>query len=83
MPMHLKDDFKKVVERSRKVASQLSGGIAGLMKKNKIDYYFIALLTVIAVFVAFKWQHLGLPYFWDEAWVYAPAVLEINKNGVC
>lgn len=30
-------DFKKIVERSRKVASQLSGGIAHLMKKNKID----------------------------------------------
>lgn len=30
-------DFKKVIERSRKVASQLSGGISGLMKKNKID----------------------------------------------
>ncbi len=30
-------DFKKVVDRSRKVASQLSGGIAGLMKKNKVD----------------------------------------------
>lgn len=30
-------DFKKVVERSRKVANQLSGGISGLMKKNKIN----------------------------------------------
>lgn len=30
-------DFKKVVERSRKVANQLSGGISGLMKKNKVD----------------------------------------------
>jgi len=29
-------DFKKVIERSRKVAAQLSGGIGHLMKKNKI-----------------------------------------------
>jgi dihydrolipoamide dehydrogenase len=29
-------DFKKVIDRSRKVAAQLSGGIAHLMKKNKI-----------------------------------------------
>ncbi|MBM3644960.1 MAG: dihydrolipoyl dehydrogenase [Alphaproteobacteria bacterium] len=29
-------DPKKVVERSRKVAAQLSGGVRGLMKKNKI-----------------------------------------------
>src|SRR5580698_5399943 len=30
-------DFGKVVERSRKVAKQLSGGVAFLMKKNKIE----------------------------------------------
>lgn len=30
-------DFKKIVERSRKVASQLSGGIKHLLKKNKVE----------------------------------------------
>lgn len=30
-------DFKKIVERSRGVASQMSRGIAGLMKKHKIE----------------------------------------------
>src|SRR5665213_2356160 len=30
-------DFAKVVERSRKVASQLNSGVAFLMKKNKIE----------------------------------------------
>src|SRR5271170_7292965 len=30
-------DLKKIVERSRKVANQLSGGVAFLMKKNKIE----------------------------------------------
>jgi len=40
------------------------------------------LLGIIAALVAFKWQHLELPYFWDEAWVYAPAVLEMHKNGL-
>src|SRR3984893_11033777 len=29
-------DHKKIVERSRKVAAQLSNGVKGLMKKNKI-----------------------------------------------
>src|SRR5258708_7539002 len=29
-------DAKKIVERSRKVANQLSNGVKGLMKKNKI-----------------------------------------------
>lgn len=30
-------DLKKIVERSRKVASQLSGGVKHLMKKNKVE----------------------------------------------
>ncbi len=33
----VKFDFAKVVERSRTVSKKLSGGIAGLMKKNKIE----------------------------------------------
>src|SRR5690606_4358799 len=32
----IKFDVKKIVERSRKVANQLSRGVAGLMKKPKI-----------------------------------------------
>ena len=32
-------DIKKIVERSRGVASQLSGGIGHLMKKNKIEVF--------------------------------------------
>ncbi len=34
---NIKFDLKKIVERSRGVAKQLSGGIGHLMKKNKID----------------------------------------------
>lgn len=32
-------DFKKVIERSRAVAKQLSGGIGHLMKKNKVTVF--------------------------------------------
>jgi dihydrolipoamide dehydrogenase len=32
-------DPKKIVERSRKVANQLSNGVSGLMKKNKITVF--------------------------------------------
>jgi len=32
-------DFKKVIERSRKVAAQLSGGIKHLLKKNKVTVF--------------------------------------------
>ncbi len=33
----VKFDFAKIIERSRGVSKKLSGGIAGLMKKNKIE----------------------------------------------
>jgi len=33
----VKFDFTKIIERSRAVSKRLSGGIAGLMKKNKIE----------------------------------------------
>ncbi len=33
----VKFDFAKIIERSRDVSKKLSGGIAGLMKKNKIE----------------------------------------------
>ena len=32
-------DFPKIIERSRKVAKQLNGGVGYLMKKNKIDQF--------------------------------------------
>ncbi len=32
-------DFKKVIDRSRKIAAQLSGGVKHLMKKNKITVF--------------------------------------------
>lgn len=52
------------------------------MKRISIDYYFIGLLGVVTALIAFKFPHLSLPYFWDEAWVYAPAVLEMHKSGL-
>src|ERR1700761_491786 len=30
-------DFKKIIDRSRKVATQLSNGVSFLMKKNKVE----------------------------------------------
>ena len=32
-------DFKKIIERSRKVSAQLSGGVKHLMKKNKVTVF--------------------------------------------
>ena len=36
-PKEITIDLDKIVERSRKVAGQLSGGIAHLLRKNKVD----------------------------------------------
>ena len=33
----IKFDFAKIIERSRKVSAKLSGGIASLLKKNKVE----------------------------------------------
>lgn len=45
------------------------------------DPYTWVLCALLAAFVAFKWSYLGLPYFWDEAWVYAPAVQAMHAHG--
>ena len=33
-------DFKKIIQRSRDVSAQLTKGVQGLMKKNKVKIYF-------------------------------------------
>jgi hypothetical protein len=48
-------------------------------KNNNIT---IGLILLIAIFVWFKWSYLSLPFYWDEAWVYGPAVKEMIKNGI-
>ncbi len=41
---------------------------------------FVGFLIVVALFIFFKLPHLPLPYFWDEAWVYAPAVSHLYHH---
>ncbi len=41
----------------------------------------LLLLLVLAIFVICKIPHLYYPYFWDESWVYAPAVLLMAAHG--
>lgn len=40
------------------------------------------LLLVAFAFILFKLPYLSLPYYWDEAWVYAPAVKAMHENGI-
>lgn len=42
----------------------------------------LALLALLLGFAAFKLPYLDLPYYWDEAWVYAPAVKAMRMSGI-
>jgi hypothetical protein len=44
-------------------------------------FRLLAPVGILLVFVALKFQDLFLPYFWDEAWSYVPAVLEMAQKG--
>jgi len=48
---------------------------------SKKIYYF-SFLLLITLFVFFKWEHLFLPYYWDEAWVYGPAIRMMQEHGI-
>ncbi len=57
------------------------------MKENRFniffshrDSFFIAFLFIVVIFSAYKSQHLFLPYFWDEAWSYIPAITMMNNT---
>ncbi|MCB9187078.1 MAG: glycosyltransferase family 39 protein [Flavobacteriales bacterium] len=52
--------------------------------RNTLKYlsmWDVGILLTCVVFVLIKIPFLNLPYFWDEAWVYAPAVFDMYENG--
>jgi 4-amino-4-deoxy-L-arabinose transferase-like glycosyltransferase len=49
-----------------------------LFKKN-LPYIFLFL--VLGCFVLLRLDAISIAYFWDEAWVYGPAVHEMANNG--
>jgi 4-amino-4-deoxy-L-arabinose transferase-like glycosyltransferase len=51
-----------------------------LVKKH-LSGWGLGVLLVCVLFAINKIKYLGLPYFWDEAWVYAPAVFDMFQNG--
>ena len=48
--------------------------------KNSIHFIILILATI--AFIIFKIPHLSMPYCWDEAWVYGPAVRMMAENGL-
>lgn len=49
------------------------------MKKE--SGYHLAFGAFLLLFVFFKWSQLSLPFFWDESWVYGPALQLMAKDG--
>jgi len=50
------------------------------MKKTIVSY--LLTLAVILFILIFKYPHLFLPHFWDEAWSYSPAVQYLVDHGL-
>ena len=52
-----------------------------MLKHLKQHIYLILLLILVIVFIVAKIPYLSLPYYWDEAWVYGPAIriMEAHK----
>ncbi len=51
-------------------------------EKNNEKTYGLLTLIVVGIFVAFKFQDLFLPYFWDELGVYSRACLYLAEHGL-
>jgi len=42
--------------------------------------FYASLIISLLAFVIYKIYFLSVPYFWDESWVYAPAVSEMSQR---
>lgn len=57
----------------------MQGYLSNITSSKKV---ILGFLVMIILFVAYKFQMLKLPFFWDEAWVYAPAVYSLKQQGL-
>jgi hypothetical protein len=53
-----------------------------MFTRIKDNYQFFILCILCAIFVIIKLPDLKLPFFWDESWVYAPAIKTMAQNGL-
>lgn len=44
-------------------------------------WYGLLMVALLIALVVFKWEALSLPYFWDESWVYMPAIRTLAAQG--
>ena len=48
----------------------------------KKNVSFILLILLIILFIIIKIPYLNLPYYWDEAWVYGPAIRIMEAGNI-
>lgn len=53
-----------------------------MIRNFRVDIYDIALFILVVVFVFIKIPYLTLPYYWDEAWVYGPAIRIMEAENI-
>lgn len=53
-----------------------------MLTRLKNSYQFYILCIFCTIFIVIKFSTLNTPFFWDEAWVYAPAVREMARSGI-
>jgi 4-amino-4-deoxy-L-arabinose transferase-like glycosyltransferase len=58
---------------------QISSSLRHFLLKPSIAHLLFALCCL--AFVLAKLPYMELPYYWDEAWVYAPAIQEMAEVG--
>ena len=53
------------------------------MVENTLNakFYHAFLAILLVGFIALKLEALTLPFFWDEAWVYLPAIRTMAEQG--
>ena len=57
------------------------GASAPLKGRPRLDAWSALFIAEALVFLVFKGTHLQLPNYWDEAWVYYPAVAAMAEAG--
>lgn len=58
--------------------SQLQGYLNSLKSNKWLPVVFLGFILIGVVL--FCWERLYLPFFWDESWVYGPAVWEMSNS---
>ncbi len=53
--------------------------LQSFIKKNR--FLFLTIAIIVSFFII-KFSYLYLPFYWDEAWVYGPAVRLMAINGI-